>query len=200
MKVAFTIIADDEITPFLARVSQVVTDGSGNLFIARSLAAKVRDHLGKEAARRHKTADRLGATPTGHLTRAAESVDYGATKDAAEVTIASPGISRSFGDVEIVPVNGSKYLTIAARAESYGRRARSFDDLKFIPLKGGALPVLAKVTGEGKEKTMEVFYWLKKSVKIPQDRGLLPSDVELLQAAEDGAEDFLSFELAKRDG
>ncbi len=43
-----------------------------------------------------------------------------------------------------------------------------------------------------------VWYWLKKGVTLPQDRGLLPEAGEFTAATEAGAVDFLEAEIIKR--
>ncbi|GAA5137401.1 hypothetical protein GCM10023213_14020 [Prosthecobacter algae] len=43
-----------------------------------------------------------------------------------------------------------------------------------------------------------VWYWLKKGVTLPQDRGLLPQPEEIAAATEAGAVDFLEAQIAKR--
>jgi hypothetical protein len=149
--------------------------------------ALVRDHLIKLAGSRHATADRLGATPSGHLGKAAEKVASPASvragEDEAALVINHPGIGRAFHDVTIKPTK-SKYLTIPLIAEAYNRRAYRVPDL-FV-LKG--TPLLAKTDGDGKIK---VWYRLVKSVRQKQDRTLLPSDEEIRQAALAGVGDYI---------
>jgi hypothetical protein len=170
----------------------------------------VRDYLIILAGSRHATADRLGATPSGHLERAAESVHSESDANAATVNVTSPGMSRAFGDITIKPGSGKKYLTIPATAEAYNTRAGAFNDLRLAFFKGGLLALVKadqsrlsdrKASGFGVEskaakadKTKErppVYYWLKKEVKQKQDRTLLPSDKLLQSAAEEGTRDWL---------
>ena len=169
----------------------------------------VRDYLTSLAQTRHATADALGATPTGHLERAAESVTSRSDADAVTVSITSPGITRAFGDITIVPVN-AKWLTIAATAEAYGKRAGAFNDLRLAFFKNGLLALVKadqsrisdrKASGYGTESKAAkadatkqrppVYYWLKKSVTQKQDRTLLPSNELIQTAAEEGVRDWL---------
>lgn len=211
MKLAIDIIPDDEITPYLSRLKDKLHGDAGPeglpAYVGQSVTDVIRGHLITEAAKRHKTAKSLGATPTGHLERGAESVSFTTTTGEAVIKLPILGISRAFFDLTITPLTG-KYLTLPARAESYGARARSFTDLKFIPLKKGTVPVLGKIaqgeetTTDGKTRKtrkVEVYYWLKESVTQKQDRTLLPSDKELLGACEEGARDFVQSQMAKRD-
>lgn len=163
----------------------------------------VRDYLISLAQTRHATADALGATPTGHLERAAESVTSSSDAEAASVSITSPGITRAFGDITITPTK-AKYLTIAATAEAYGKRAGAFNDLRLAFFKGGKLALVKadqsrisdrKASGYGIEKKAgekpPIYYWLVKSARQLQDRTLLPSDALLKSAAEEGVRDWL---------
>jgi len=85
-----------------------------------------------------------------------------------------------------VKARAAKYLTIPATAAAFGRRAREIAGLFLVKFKSG-VKALAKRDGKG----LKVFYWLKESVTLPQDRELLPSDEQLLNAAEKGARDYI---------
>jgi len=186
-------VEDDSATPFLKQLSSGLQDRTRlNQFIAGRGEALTRDYLFAQAAIRHRTANALGATPTGHLERAAESVTSEWNGDDAIIGITSPGISRVMGDIEIDPVNGS-YLTIPATAAAYGKRAeevaQQFGDLHFVPFPNGKKALVAEL-GTGKDKQEIVMYWLVAHVTLPEDRTLLPSDEAYLAAAEDGAGDY----------
>lgn len=210
MSTALQLELKDAASPGLAELVGLLTDKSG---IHESIASQAenltRDYLAAQVPLRHKTANRLGATPTGHLERAAQSVTSRADADGAIVGVTSPGISRAFKALEITPKN-SKYLTIPATAEAYGRRARSFNDLRvqffgkdklalvkaeqssLADRKQSGFKYEAASAGLGWKKHRTVYYWLKKSVKQPQDRTLLPSDALYLAAAEEGAINYFS--------
>jgi hypothetical protein len=153
-----------------------------------------RKHLIEIAQSRHATAQRLGASPTGHWAQAAEKTSFAADPGGATISIDQPGIGRVAHDVTIVPTGGKKYLTIPAIAEAYGKVARSIPDLALmIRWKGGErrAVALAQVTGKGKERTETVFYWLVKSVTQKQDRTLLPSDDEYELSGLAGVRDYV---------
>jgi hypothetical protein len=198
MKLDIAIEADDEVTPWLARIARDIEGGRNvnglNGYMARALGETTREYLRKLAPLRHDTANSLGGKPTGHLERGAEAVSSKPEEDGVVIDIPIPGIARAFGDMRIAAVR-SKWLTIPANGEAYGRRARSFSDLIFR-LKGGSpsdapLAMLLQKQEDGK---LRVMYWLKKSVFQKQDRTLLPSDDELLQSAEDAAEGWLDYQ------
>ena len=184
------VVTSDEITPCLNRVSAGLKDRTRlNEMIGGQAQVLTRNHLIDLAASRHDSANRLGATPTGHLARAAESVAGTSDAEAAVVTVTSPGIARAFHALDIVPVN-AKLLTIPASPLSYGKRAseveRQIGELRFAVL-GGHPSLVA-----GKDDNLTVLFWLASSVHIPQDRTLLPSDEQYLYAAESASRFYLN--------
>ncbi len=146
----------------------------------RQLWADIRAHLRKEAGPRHATASRLGANPTGHLEKAAQSTEWTADTDAATVTVHSPGISRAFSALQITPRN-AKALTTPVHSLGYGRRASEVSAAHRLFRPKGKDYLMADLEG-----TPTVIYLLRKAVTIPQDRGLMPSDAELKASAKKG--------------
>jgi hypothetical protein len=200
----------DLATPVLTKLVNQLTDRTGlHKSIATQAANVTRDYLIGIAGKRHKTADRLGANPTGHLERAAQSVSSEANAEEAIIGVTSPGMSRALEDLTIKPKN-RKYLTIPATAEAYGRRAGSFNDLR-LAVFGKTLALVKaeqssladrKRSGFSVDKNNlrapmkdagkgVVYYWLVKSVFQKQDRTLLPSDDLYKAAAEEGAVSYL---------
>lgn len=121
----------------------------------------------------HRTATRLGATPTGEFIRAAKGIS--SVSDASGATLRFPRASRlraAFGEYTVRPKNGPKWLTIAAHATTYGHRARVFTNLKF-QFRGQRHAALVFDDGPYKGK---VAYWLVKETTIKEDRGLVPFD------------------------
>ena len=163
--------------------------------IATRAEVVTRNHLIQVANSNHKTANRLGATPTGHLSRAAESVTSVGGPGGAVVTVTSPGIARVAGPITIRPVN-RKALTIPARKEAYGIRAGEFAARQGVKLfvregRNGAYLAYREPGGRGGKGALRVAYFLRKSVTLPQERGLLPSDTAYQDAALAGCEDFV---------
>lgn len=145
---------------------------------ANAVAIQVRDHLMRLAGWKHASATRLDAQPTGFLGKAARGTVHHATANYGEVIIPAP-LGRAFHDVEIRPRNAA-FLTIPASAEAYGKRAGTLAALGwkiFRPKKRNFL--MGSINGED----AKIIYWLKDSVKQPQDRSLLPSDVIMQRAA-----------------
>ena len=139
---------------------------------------------------RHRTAERLGATPGGHHQKAAAAVE--AASDDGQAVIRIPrrtGLGRAFGDVVLRPGSGRTYLTIPAHAKTYGRSVRDFpeDSFRFVPL--GRFRALVWAAGPDKG---EVAYWLKREVTQKQDRTLLPSDEGYAGVARRAAIEYLT--------
>ncbi len=123
---------------------------------------------------RHKTATRLGATPTGFRAKNAAAVQPDSDDTRAMVRIPRrTGLGRAFGDVVITPGSGRKYLTLSGHARTYGKSVRDFPEgtFKFAFLGRYRALVFADEPNKG-----EVGYWLKRSVTQKQDRTLLPTD------------------------
>ncbi len=122
------------------------------------------------AAGNHTTANRLGASPTGHLADAYEGIE--SIYDAASAALLIPQASRlraAFGSYTVEADDGG-YLTIPVNAASYGRRAREFSDLKPIRVGPKKTLILARVEGP----QLETMYLLVESVDIPEDPTLIP--------------------------
>ena len=157
---------------------------------SKRLLVLCRGHLLSAAASRHSSAQRVGGTKTGHLTQAADSMDRFSDSNIARVTIDSPGFKRVFGPMLIVP-DKKPYLTIPINALSYGKWVYEVAD---------SFSVFRPVAKGGKKKhgpyqdflatssggVFTPLYILRKSVKVPQDRGLLPSDAAMQKSVMTG--------------
>ena len=187
--IALNIKVNDAVTPTLKRLQSQLTDRTElNAKIAATAETLTRRYLIEVAAPvRHKTAERLGATPTGYLGRRANAIESRGTKDAAIVSLGSEAdiFARVDGPV-IVRARAAKFLTIPATAAAFGRRAREIGGLFPVTFKTGSKALVQK---DGKK--LKVFYWLKEAVTLPQDRELLPSDEGYEKAAELAAQDFV---------
>ena len=143
----------------------------------------------------HKTAQRLGAKPTGFRARNSRSIESASNEETAIVRIPrSTGLGRAFSDITIKPSNGRTYLTIPACAETYGRVVREFpaDAFKFAMFQG-AKPCVALLWAEdgGSHRKGDVAWWLRREVTQKQDRGLLPSDEGYQGVARDRALEYI---------
>jgi hypothetical protein len=201
---------DRKLQAFFAQISDRT---EMNQAIGERARELTRNHLVAIAESRHATAERLGATPSGHWGQAAEKTTFEADGIGATVSVHQRGISRVAHDVEIKPGEGKKYLTIPAIAEAYNQRAYRVPGLHLIfgRKAGEAARPIALGTGaaseikygrirkDGSRKITHtasqlgtIWYWLVKSVHQKQDRTLLPSDEEYRLSALAGVRDFLS--------
>jgi hypothetical protein len=156
--------------------------------VAANAEVLTRRHILETAApTRHKTAQRLGATPTGYLERRAERIESTYTGSTATVILGGEAeiFARAFGPVT-VRARSAKNLTIPLIAEAYGRRAGEFSDLFPITSSRGN-KLLVRRDG----KLLKAYYLLKPQVVLPEDRGLLPSDEQYTQVVEMAAQDFI---------
>ena len=107
-----------------------------------------------------------------------EMLSKGTTLDVddtgATITIPAP-FGQSYGGGDIYPKNAS-LLTIPARTESYGHRARDFSDLHFVKFKSGAKAL-------AQDKTGLVYFWLCEHVFQEPHPELLPTDQQITDVA-----------------
>jgi hypothetical protein len=155
--------------------------------VAGNVEELTRAHIITAAQTRHTTATRLGATPTQYLLSKASSVEAIGSPGRVLLSVSGAIFKRTFQPVTVSAVN-AKMLTIPVAAESYGKRAGEFGKLFVYQSKGGSGPAfLAQKDG----KTMKFLFLLKRSVVLPQDRGLLPSEEDLFRTVEQTADDQL---------
>lgn len=160
----------------------------------------VRDHL----VQRDQLPNSKGWPKTHFHDRARQQTFLRTTNFEATVHIALVGFATYVtGKPETIKPVNSKYLTIPARPEAYGRRAREFSDLVFrmVPSeRGGIAPALVRAeqtafsfgrrkkdgtrsVGSIRELGGEVFYWLARSVHPKPHPDAVPSREKLQEAA-----------------
>lgn len=128
-----------------------------------------------------------------------------ADETAAMVRMPREVAQRYFGGT-ITPQGGKTYLTIPARSEAYGKSARQFNDLRFVPFRSGAAALVQRDQTEltffksgkrkgqikdAKETGGAVFFWLVKSVTQRGNSEVLPDDETFAGAIVRGIESFL---------
>jgi hypothetical protein len=157
----------------------------------------------------HQTADSLGANRTGFYEKAARGVQQPQLEsDGVSVSIEMEGLAQRLfgGTIEARP---GSFLTIPARAETYGHRAREFSNLMLIIFPSGLGALVAPTDtpmkrGRGKRgfgserpsftRTFDeggVYYWLVKQVTQQPDPTVLPTDDEMLEPALLNAQRFI---------
>lgn len=156
---------------------------------AYSLYVAVMRHVQSYARTHHASANRLGAQPSEHIEGAVDDISYGPEGNgAAAVTIPIPGFTRAFGDLHIRP-KYKKCLTIPINAAAYGVRAPEMEDdgwnLFTLPAKQGPGAGILFGRKDGM-KSAVALYLLRNSADIPQDRSMLPTDEDMVNAVQDG--------------
>jgi len=141
---------------------------------ANALASGLQRYLRREAGRRHVTANRLGARPTGLIRKGAARITAHASASDAIVSVPIVGIARAFHDLTIKP-RAAKALTIPIAAAAYGHRVRELVRMGWTVFRPQGRDFLMgrKRNGDGEAVAL---YSLRKSVVVRQDRTLLPSD------------------------
>jgi hypothetical protein len=161
----------------------------------------------------HRSSESLGANRTGFYSRAAKGVQQpNIESDGFSVSINAVGIARRLFGGTFGPVN-AKFLAIPARAESYGKRPREFDNLRAIIFPGGKSGILvereASVLAGGKRGTRRVagslagkskgasigggvFFFLVKQVTQQADPTVIPTEKTLTETSLENARTFLA--------
>lgn len=143
----------------------------------------VRQHLAIESTRRHFTAARLGATPTGHLEQAARMTTFSSDSSSATIHIPGAGISRAFADITLnTPTpTGKHYYTIPISRYAYAKRISELRAYGWRIFRPGRAKILIGYNSKGDKPTP--LYILAAHINQKQDRSLLPSDQQLSAAA-----------------
>ena len=153
------------------------------------LARCIRNHLRLLASTRHDTANKLGATPTGHF-RASDVLPPNATNSDVSVTVTTPGISRAYHDIDIDPVNG-QFLTIPLHADAYGLSAREYSErygkLFRINQKGSTEKGKVLYTKDVLNGKPIPMYALTAHVHQVRDPSLMPTNAKMTEEAIEGA-------------
>lgn len=181
---AFSITIHDRATPDLQRMLAALNQEKVKPEIGRSVVNQLKAHFYNLNSSR---ANKLGGRRTQFYSQAAKSTQYQARSDGVTVSVNHVGIRQRLQGGTITPVKG-KYLTIPAIAEAYGKRAREFDNLHFIPTRrGGALVEndatrvsFGKKGAKAKGETGgRVYYWLVPSVVQKPDPTVVPTESEI---------------------
>jgi hypothetical protein len=191
MIVDVTIIIEGDTVLVQALRNGLANSLARNTHIAGDMEIYYKDYVSK--LNRHRTAKGLGAEPTNHLEKSARRIESDAEEGAAFVRIPrSTGLGRAFGDLNIRPRAGKKYLTIPAHRTTYGKRVGEIShDMRF-GIVGGRHRALVFTNGPDKGS---VAYWLRTAVRVPQDRTLLPSDADATEVAVRSAKVYLVMAL-----
>lgn len=151
----------------------------------------------------HRSATQLLAERTGFYASAAEGVQTPELEeDGVSVSINSEGLAQRYFGGTITAGKNSKWLTIPAIAEAYGKRAGSFNNLRFVYFRPDLAALverpstLVKRDRKGIFRPIAstigaVFFWLKREVTQAPDPTVLPTDEELIGPAQLAGEEAL---------
>lgn len=166
----------DQATPAIKELLESVSGRRAHAIMGQSVRVLVREHLRKKEGEPNKQ----GWPKTHFYSRARERTFYTADQMKATVSVALEGFFTLVTGLPetINPVNAGA-LTIPARAEAYGKRAREFDDLEYRPLKRGRLVGMLVRKGGGSE----VYYWLLSRVYPKPHADAMPTEEQITAAA-----------------
>lgn len=193
MSFSTTISVSDHVQPVLERVPGIMDRARAPM--ARSVANHIKAHFARLDASR---ANALGGKRTHFYAQAARGTQHHVLPDGFVIGVNQVGIRQRWLGGKITAKN-SKFLTIPASPEAYGKRAREFNDLRLAVLGGKLALVKAEATQvrfgrkrkDGSRKVsavaestgLEVMYWLKRSVNQQGDSSVMPGHIELLSVA-----------------
>lgn len=148
---------------------------------AKALEVKVRSHVARISAGRHRASAALGASPTGHYRKGMRGIAGHATANGGEVVIPIAGISRAFHDITLTTPTreGKKYLTIPKHAAAYGHTVPELKRRGWKIFRPGKSLCLLGYRNKGEKPVM--LFALAEAVHQRQDPSLLPSQAECAQ-------------------
>lgn len=187
---AYSITITDRASPMLRRVMAGLSERAIGQVVGTAGVEFLRAHFFTLDRERPNA---LGGTRTHFYGRVARSCTYEVTLVGTVMLSAGEGtlglLQRIHGG-EIRPVNAN-WLTIPARKEAYGKRAREFHNLRLAFFGRGRLALVEaesvditfgrkrkdgtrKVT-PGQERGGAVMFWLRKSVRQAPDPSVAPN-------------------------
>lgn len=182
------IVIKDSVSALMRARGAALQPASLHPHIARACERLFRDHIGALPP------NRMGRS-TGFWADAARATHAEPTDNGCVVSVNKLGFRQRYFGGEIHPVS-AQYLTIPARTEFYGARAREFTNLRFVQFRSGAAALVVqtggaeKITGlastraaGGKQSAGMVAFWLVRSVRQQPDPGVLPDDAKIAETA-----------------
>ncbi len=205
---SYSLSIKDNATPHLRSVMAALSPRALNPLLGRAAVNSFkRNFFALDRSHRNK----LGGTPTHFYSQCARSTHFQVLADGVKIAVSQVGARQRLEGGDIRPVK-SKWLTIPAIAASYGRRAREFDNLRFIQFRpdlaalvageGGAT-VERKVKGSTIKRPVkgttkgQVLFWLKKGVVQSPDNTVIPSQDALVADLNEAASSYLQL-LSRR--
>ena len=187
-----TITLTDNATPALARISAFINSDGARQLVAYTGASLLREHFGTMDATR---GNKQGFPRSHYWSDARKAVYFRVDGDESVVAVKAsevPVVRLHYYGGTVTPgkhasfVTGepTKYLTIPACGEAYGKRASEFEQLVVVCGMGGkpyalALPITKEKMDQYGAVSVSVtagkiMYWLKESVTLDPDSTVLP--------------------------
>jgi len=190
---SYSLSIKDNATPHLLGVIAALRPSHLNPLIGRTAVNRFRRNF-FALDRSHRNT--LGGTPTHFYSQCARSTHFQLLADGVKIGVSQVGARQRLMGGDIRPVN-SQWLTIPAMAASYGKRAREFDNLRFVQFRPDLAALIAGAEGATVQRTVkgksgvisrqvkgtskgDVLFWLKKEVTQSPDNTVIPTQETLI--------------------
>ncbi len=195
-------ITIDEATPVVGGLIRAVNPDVLNPVLGRACVSLQREHLfGLNQSR----ANALGGKRTNFFGAAARATSMEVRGNGFFAGTSHVGMRLHYSGGTVRPKSG-EFLTIPARAEAHGKRAREFHDLKFAFVLGRPALVQADQTALVKSRRKAtrgnlvsdgevgglVMYWLVRKATIKADPSVMPSEEQYAGAMEREGREFIT--------
>ena len=181
----YTVNIDADFASVMRMLNSLSSMSTKRLFQVGTYAVRdrIRKHLRSESGRRHTTARKLGAKPTGHIEKGVWDVRATAHDNGGVVTIPIAGISRAFEDITMsTPTRyGKRFLTIPKHPLAYGRTVGEMRRLGWKIFRPGKNKVLLGYRSKKDKPTL--LFTLAGTVHLKKDPSLLPTLDECAKTA-----------------
>jgi hypothetical protein len=200
---ATTIDIRDEVTPILRALTPALRQAM-NPAIGAAVATLFKDHF------KSLGTNKQNWPSTGFWAAAARSTNYQVTVEEIKINVDKQGVRQRL-EGGVIKAQGNGWLTIPARAEAYGKRAREFNNLEAVFFKTphgffGALVESGsqdvsfgrkkkdgtRTVTPGAERGGGVMFWLKKSVYQKPNAAVLPDAAQITETATRTAQGILT--------
>lgn len=184
----YKVTISNGVTPAMKAAQEQLKPEVINKALARGAERLFRDHIGALPP------NKLGRS-TGFWADSVRATHAEATDSGCVVSVSKLGFRQRYFGGTIKPVN-AKFLTIPARSEFYGARARQFTNLRFVMFRSGTAALVIndggaeKITGVStkragsKKDAGMVAFWLVESAEQKPNPNIIPADEKILDMAE----------------
>ncbi|MBA4136766.1 MAG: hypothetical protein C0518_05565 [Opitutus sp.] len=186
----------DRASPVVRAIGRAVDPRRLNPVVGRAVTNTYRRHL---FALQNERPNKLGGTRTNYFATAARGTHFDIVADGVIVSVNQVGIRLHVLGGTVKPKT-KKFLTIPARSEAHGKRAREFNDLVLVFNRAGRPVALARaaqsligfrrdkssraVTGTTRRGSSggEIMFWLVDSVTFRPDPTIVPASLDVYAA------------------